>query len=162
MIDRDTRWRDLVRKSDALSGLTLLVVAVFAWVAATPLPFGTLPRPGAGFLPKSLSVALGGLALVLWVRGAIARLPDSRDLWPDRAGALRVGVMCAALFAYVLAVDTSGYLLTTAGLFSILLRLVGRRSWPTTLVTALLASVSSYLVFARWLMVNLPTGTWVP
>jgi putative tricarboxylic transport membrane protein len=162
MIGSDMRWRDLAGKSDALSGLTLLFVAVAAWVAARWLPFGTLNQPGAGFLPKALAVVLSGLALVLWVRGAIVSNPDAGSLWPDRAGALRVGVMCAALFVYVLAVDTAGYLLTTVGLFCILLRWVGRQSWPATLVTALLASVVSYLVFARWLMVSLPTGTWVP
>jgi len=162
MTGRDTRWLGVVGKHDALSGLTLFAVAVFAWVAARPLPFGRLYQPGAGFLPKSLAVVLGGLALVLWVRGVFARCPDSDSLWPDRAGALRVGVMCATLIAYVLAVDTVGYLLTTAGMFCILLRWVGRRSWLTTLLTALLAAAGSYLVFARWLMVNLPTGTWVP
>lgn len=162
MTVRGARWRDLVGKSDALSGLTLLFVAVTAWVAARSLPFGTLNQPGAGFLPKALAVALGGLALVLWVRGAIVSNPDAGSLWPDRAGTLRIGVMCASLFAYVLMADTAGYLFTTAGLFCILLRWVGRRSWPTTLVTALLASAVSYLVFARWLMVSLPTGTWVP
>ncbi len=162
MIGRGTLWRDLVGRHDALSGLSLFAVGVFAWVAASSLPFGTLHQPGAGFLPKSLAVMLAGLALILWVRGAMAAPPDTTGAWPDRAGTMRVGVMCVTLFAYVLAVDAAGYLVTTAGMFCVLLRWVGRRSWPTTVLTALAAAAGSYVVFARWLMVSLPSGTWVP
>jgi hypothetical protein len=159
---QDRGWRDLVGTHDALSGVALLAVGLFAWVAAASLPFGTLHQPGAGFLPKSLAAALVALALILWVRGAIATLPDAGNLWPDRAGILRVGVMCGTLMAYVLVVETAGYLVTTAGMFCVLLRRVGRRSWPTTLLIGLAAAAASYLVFARWLLVSLPTGTWVP
>jgi hypothetical protein len=109
-----------------------------------------------------LAVALAALALVLWVRGAIAAIPDAASLWPDHGGTVRVGLMCATLFTYVLAVETAGYLLTTTGMFCVLLRWVGRQSWPTTFLTASAAAAGSYLVFARWLMVSLPTGTWVP
>jgi putative tricarboxylic transport membrane protein len=162
MSGRRTRPLILRGKPDALSGLALLAVAVVAWVAAGSLPFGTLHQPGAGLFPKSLAILLGGLALALWIRGLIAEAMVDAHLWPDRAGLLRVVIMCATLIAYVLALETAGYLLATAGMFLILLRRVGHRPWPTAILTATLAAAGSYLVFARWLMVSLPAGIWIP
>ena len=48
------------------------------------------------------------------------------------------------------------------GLFVILLRWVGRQSWPVTASVAILAAGGSYLLFARWLLVSLPAGLWAP
>ena len=52
--------------------------------------------------------------------------------------------------------------LRTTALFVVMLRWVGGRSWIVTLMTAILAVAGSYLLFARWLMVPLPSGTWLP
>lgn len=147
-------------RPDAVSGLALLLVAVFAWVAARPLPFGTLHQPGAGFLPKSLAVLVGALAATLLLRGAVVPATSIRGLWPERRGLLRVAVMLGALLGYVVLLETAGYVLTTAILFVLLLRWVGRQSWPVTAVVTILAAGGSYLLFARWLMVSLPAGLW--
>jgi putative tricarboxylic transport membrane protein len=149
-------------RPDALSGLALLLLAAFAWWMARQLPFGTLHQPGAGFFPKSLAVLAGALAAVLAIRGAAAEAPSVRSLWPERAGLARVLVMLAVLLGYLTVLERLGYLLSTAGLFLVLLRWVGRRSWPMTGAVTLLAAAGSYLLFARWLMVSLPAGLWAP
>jgi putative tricarboxylic transport membrane protein len=145
-----------------LSGLTLVCLALFAWVGAGDLPIGTLHRPGAGFLPKHLAFLLAVLAALLLVRGCRARAGSAAGLWSDRAGLARVGGTMAALIGYVLVVETAGYLLTTAALFLVMLRWIGRQGWVVTLTVALLASGGSYLLFARWLLVSLPGGAWAP
>lgn len=144
------------------SGLVLLLIAVFAWWAAAALPFGTLHQPGAGFFPKNLAVLVGMLALVLLLRGAVAEAPSARGLWPPPTGSRRVGLMLGTLLGYVWLLEPVGYVLTTLGLFVILLRWVGQRSWTVTWVVAILAAGGSYLLFARWLLVSLPTGLWAP
>jgi hypothetical protein len=102
------------------------------------------------------------LATLLLVRGCLNRAGSVAGLWPDRAGLVRVGGMLASLVAYVLVVEAAGYLLTTAALFFVALRWIGRQSWLVTLTVAALASGGSYILFARWLMVSLPGGAWVP
>jgi putative tricarboxylic transport membrane protein len=149
-------------RPDALSGLFLFLVAVFAGLAAWDLPFGTLRSPGAGFFPKSLAVLTGGLAALLATRGLREAAPDIRALWPERGGVLRVAGMLAALLGYLVLLEPLGYLLTTAALFLVLLRWAGRSSWPTTVCVAVLAAGGSYVLFARWLMVSLPAGLWAP
>ncbi len=145
-----------------MSGLAFLLVAVFAWVAARSLPFGTLHQPGAGFLPKSLAVLVAVLAATLLVRGALVPAPSVRGLWPERLGLLRVALMLGALLGYVALLEKVGYILTTVVLFVILLRWVGRQTWPVTVTVAILAAGGSYLLFARWLLVSLPAGLWAP
>jgi putative tricarboxylic transport membrane protein len=147
---------------DALSGLTLLLVAACAWIAARDLPFGTLHQPGAGFFPRSLAILTGALAALLMIRGLRTGAADVRTLWPDRGGAARVIGMTAVLLGYLVALEPAGYLFTTAALFLVLLRGVGRCSWPVTLSVAILAAGGSYLLFARWLMVSLPAGLFAP
>jgi len=150
------------RRPDPLAGLALLLLALFAWLAAGPLPFGTLHQPGPGFFPRSLAALTGAMSLLLLLRGLSTGAPDVRGLWPDRPGALRVLLLLLVLLAYLAALEPAGYLLATAGLFLVLLRWVGRRSWPQTAGVTLLAAGGSYLLFARWLMVSLPAGLFAP
>jgi len=147
---------------DALSGLALLAVAAFALLSARGLPFGTLHQPGAGFFPKNLAVLVGVLAATLLVRGAVVPAPSVRGLWPERNGLRRFALMLASLVGYVCILEPVGYVLTTAGLFVVLLRWVGRQTWAATSIVAVLAAGGSYLLFARWLLVSLPVGLWAP
>ncbi len=140
----------------------LACLAAFAWLAASDLPIGTLHQPGAGFLPKHLARVLAVLAALLLVQGCRTRAESVAGLWSDRGGLARVGGMLAALVGYVLVVETAGHLLTTAALFLVALRWIGRQSWLATVTVAVIASGGSYLLFARWLMVSLPGGAWAP
>jgi putative tricarboxylic transport membrane protein len=149
-------------RPDVVSGLTLLCVALAAWVGAWALPIGTLHQPGAGFFPKQLALLMAVLAILLLIRGFRTDAPPVQRLWSDRAGLARVGLLLAVLVGYVLVVEIAGYLLTTAALFLVVLRWIGRQGWGVTLTVSLLASTGSYLVFARWLMVSLPSGAWTP
>jgi len=154
-------WQGCLKRPDVLSGLALVCLALFAWVGAGDLPIGTLHQPGAGFLPKHLAFLMAVLAACLFVKGCRTHAGSAAGLWSDRAGLARVGGMLAALVGYVLVVETAGYLVTTAALFFVMLRWIGRRGWAVTLTLALLASGGSYLLFARWLLVSLPGGAWV-
>lgn len=151
-----------LKRPDVVSGLMLVCLALFAWVNASDLPIGTLHQPGAGFLPKHLALLMAALGALLFVRGCRTRAGSVAGLWSDRTSLARVGGMLAALIGYVLVVETAGYLLTTAALFFVLLRWIGRQGWVVTLTVAVLASGGSYFLFARWLMVSLPGGAWAP
>lgn len=157
-----TNAKGSLKRPDVLSGLTLLCLAVFAWASAWALPIGTLRQPGAGFFPKHLAVLMALLAVLLIVRGCLTRAPASADLWSDRAGVARVGGMLATLVGYVFVVEAVGYIPTTAALFLVMLRWIGRQGWGVTLTVAVLASGGSYLLFARWLAISLPSGAWTP
>jgi putative tricarboxylic transport membrane protein len=152
----------MLGRPDVWSGLVLGGLAIFAWIWARDLPVGSLGQPGPGFFPKGLAALVELLALGILGRGILRPVEGVASLWPDHRGLGRVGTMVAALMGYVLGIDRLGYLVTTMALFVVMLRCVGGRSWIVTLVTAVLAAGGSYLLFAHWLMVPLPSGTWIP
>ena len=154
--------RKLLRRPDVASALVLIAVALLAWLTARDLPWGSLHQPGAGFFPKSLSLLLGILSILLLARGSLIDAAPVSRLWPERAGRIRVVIMLVALLAYALLLGPVGYLIATAGLFLVLLRWVGGQGWAITLGTAVVAAAGSYVLFARWLMVSLPAGLWAP
>lgn len=69
-VNRDAAARPRVFSSfrnpqDAAAGLFLVAVAAFALWQASPLELGTLRSMGAGMLPTSLAVLVGGLGLLI-------------------------------------------------------------------------------------------------
>ena len=149
-------------RPDVWSGIALAGVAVLAWAWARDLPMGSLRQPGPGFFPKGLAALVALLALGILGRGILTPAGGVASLWADRGGLARVAAMLAVLLGYVLGVEGLGYLMATTALFVVMLRWVGGRSWIVTLLTAVLAAGGSYLLFAHWLMVPLPSGTWIP
>ena len=154
--------RRLLARPDLAAGGALLLIAIGAFVAGRSLAWGTVTQPGPGFFPLTLAVLLAGLSLALLTRGAREPGADLRARWADRAGRRRVLLMTATLLGYVSLVGTLGYLLTTAGLFVVMVRWVGSRGWTATLFTGAIGSAGSYLLFGWLLRVNLPAGPWIP
>jgi len=62
-------------RPDVVSSLTLLCVALAAWVGAWALPIGTLHQPGAGFFPRHLTILMAILAILLAIRGCRTDAP---------------------------------------------------------------------------------------
>jgi len=152
----------IVGRPDVWSGIALAGAAALAWVWARDLPVGSLHQPGPGFFPRGLAALVALLALGILVRGILRPAGRVASLWPERGGGARVATMLAALLGFVAGVERLGYLAATAALFVVMLRWVGGRSWGLTLLAAVLAALGSYLLFARWLMVPLPSGSWLP
>ncbi len=149
-------------RPDVVAGAAFLALAMGAWVAGRGLPFGSARQPGPGFFPLGLTLLLAALAVALLARGLRRAGPDLRAAWADRAGRHRLLLMSGALLGYVATVETAGYLVTTTGLFVVLVRWVGGRGWVTTLVVSVLAAAASHALFARTLGVSLPAGIWLP
>jgi hypothetical protein len=64
----------------------------------------------------------------------------------------------ATLFGYVFILEPLGYIVATLLLLLVQIRWVEDRPWTTSLLTAALAAVISFLIFGLWLKVLLPPG----
>jgi putative tricarboxylic transport membrane protein len=60
--------------------------------------------------------------------------------------------------AAVVLFERVGFLLTMALFLVVAMRMLGRMNWGTAVVVALVGSVTSYVVFVRVLLINLPSG----
>ena len=120
--------------------------------------------PGTSFLP----VTLGGLMVLL---GAVIALAPARPKPPDPAPGGEAGTgstpgralaTVAAMGAYTLLFDRLGFLLATAALLAVLVRMYGERRWAVVLAVAVCATGATYGLFAVWLKVPLPPGLLAP
>jgi putative tricarboxylic transport membrane protein len=145
-----------VAARDRLAGIGLIVFALAVVWHARRMPLGTLALPGPGFLPIVAAALLGVLALALLVDALVRADRDG----PRAAGApgRTPLVVMAALVLYAVVLERVGYLAATAPLLAVLL-LLHRQRWPLAVALSAIATLGSWWLFAAWLEVPLPRGT---
>jgi len=115
--------------------------------------------PGPGFLPFLSGLGLILLSLfVLLPALSRERKDGGEEFFPERDSFRKLLSAVAALFAFGLALDYAGYLLTTFFFIFFIIRLMKPRGWRSTALVAFLTSVLSYLLFVVLLEVQLPGG----
>ena len=140
---------------DLVSGLFWLAVAIFAAVhGLSSLQFGSLNRPGPGFFPFWGGVVLALLSAVLIV-SSFWRAPVASRVRPE---SWKPVVVVGALLAYLLLLESLGFVAVTF-LFLLLLFRLERRGWALSAVSAVIGAFASYVLFQVWLKAQLPTGT---
>lgn len=139
---------------DLISSLFWLAVAIF-FVADSVmrLTFGTLHQPGPGFFPFWAGVVLAILSLISLFRSLKKR--DVLSLSGFKSPKLLL--VTAALLAYLLLLETLGFLIVTF-LFLLLLFRIEYRGWGVSAMLALVAAGFSFAIFQLWLKTQLPVG----
>ena len=141
---------------DRIAGAALSLFAVWVIWESSKLPLGTLRQPGPSFVP----VLLAGLLLVFGVVIAATggRAERFRSLrWKELPHAAAILSVC--IFS-ALALERLGYRVTVFLLLFFLLKIVEKKSWPTTALFALVVSFGSFFIFYTLLRVPLPIGPW--
>ena len=143
------------------------LVSSIIWMAlgglfvAGALQQGLMRRgvPGPGFLPFFSGLALIFVSLFVLIPALGQRgKPESGNFFPERDSFRKIQLALIALFAFGIAMEYVGYLLTTFLFMFFAARLMEPKGWRTTTLVALLAAVVSYLLFVVLLEVQLPTG----
>ena len=103
----------------------------------------------------------------LGLAGVILFLGNLWEEKKDGEGAPKIGLsifwekglwVIVASFFYCVFLDALGYILSTILLLSLLMRILGRRSWLRPIFTSFLVSSVTYFIFHVWLRINLPRG----
>ena len=141
------------KPGEIVAGLCFLAIAIGFTVGAVKLQIGAPTEPQPGFFPF-----WGGLILI-----ALSAL-FLFQAWGGRAGEShafgRLGgpvVVVLALILYVAAMEKVGYVITTALLSAVVLKVLETKPQAIVLVSLILP-VASYLLFDRLLGVTLPLG----
>ncbi|SFT62876.1 tripartite tricarboxylate transporter TctB family protein [Halomonas saccharevitans] len=141
--------------ADRLLGLVLIGLAAFVAVQAINLevPFSYEPVGPRAF-PLGLSILLAGLSLPLVFK------PGADGEWPHKALAIRLLLVLGLLLAYAMLFTGLGFIPTSLLVVAALARLFGA-SGGKALITGVLLSAGSYVLFTEGLGIALPTGTWL-
>jgi hypothetical protein len=124
------------------------------------LPMGTSGRPGSGFYPFLVGIALVGLSLALSVQSLTQKeLPGEKaEAFPKGQDLGRVVAVSSSLIFFAVFFKPLGYGICSVALMMAVLRLLGLRSWAKTAMISILTMGISYYLFASILGVPLPQG----
>lgn len=145
-------------RADIVQSVLLILVAIGVVVESFRLKLGTLLAPQPGFFPFVGGLLLIGLSLLflaqVWLhRGRAVHHP------PEEAGEWRRPLLLVAgMGVYTAVLEWLGYVLPTALLSALILRILGLTSWKKISVVSLSLSAGTYYLFARLLGVELPAG----
>jgi putative tricarboxylic transport membrane protein len=146
-----------------LTALLLYFVVVPAEIVAPRIQVGG----GVGgiaasplFFPRLMAALLGMLGIVLFVRGHSRErnLRDGEGFAFDRSEAVRIIGTAAILIAYMLLLETIGYLLLTPVTLIALCAFLGYRRWFVVVVIAAVFTVLVYVGFRYGMKILLPEG----
>ncbi len=146
-------------RADRISGIFWLCFAVLAMIESYRLGLGTLHKPGPGFLFFWVNIVLGIMSLVVLIRAWMSKKEEGPQ--PAIFGTqnvLKIVLVLASLFIYVLLMESVGFIPVTLLLFIFLLGIIEKKKWYYTAFVSILVTVISYLIFETWLQSQLPKG----
>ena len=143
-------------KSDQLSGLMLVAIAIYVWWENRAYPIGSLHEPGPGYMPLLLVVFLGAMGLLIALWGAKSA-PLASVQWPEATRALVILIACGVA---TFALERIGYRITMIALLIFFLGVLERRRPIPVALVALGFSFASFFVVGDLLRVPLPRSPW--
>jgi hypothetical protein len=143
-----------LRIGEIVMAAVLLAVSVFFVTQAYLLDFGTIGRPGSGFFPLALGIALGLVSLVI-LHGAV-RAPSRGEV--VYLGHRNVLVVLVALVGVALTFEQADTYVVLGTFVAVLLLAVARTTPWRALLGASLGMVLVWAVFNLALGVRLPAG----
>lgn len=146
--------------TDRISGFFWFILSVIIAVESYRLELGTLHSPKAGFLPFLASLALGIFSLVLLLSATLGRQKIKKDegLEFNKKRLHKALFALISLFAFALLLNTFGFILSTMIFIFFLVGVVEPQKWYVVIITTVLVAISSHLIFAVWLKVQMPRG----
>ncbi|MHB9097642.1 MAG: tripartite tricarboxylate transporter TctB family protein [Syntrophales bacterium] len=141
------------KPGEIVAGLCFLAIGIGFTVGAVKLQIGAPTEPQPGFFPFWDGLLLIALSAVFLFKAWGGRAGESHAF--GRLGGPAVVVL--ALILYVAAMERVGYVITTALLSAVVLKVLETKP-RVLIVMSLVLAVASYLIFDRLLGVTLPPG----
>ena len=156
-------------KTDNMKGsLGVGVVAIIYLFGAFQLNFGSMAKPGSGFMP----IILGLVVLIACLFGIVKELffPDKGE---KKKGMMSVEVkkekhevfdktrpikLTVAIIAYPFIIGFLGFMTSTVIFMFVVLRLMEFKSWWVSAIAAILIALGSRLLFGNGFDIVFPTG----
>ncbi len=138
---------------DRISSAVLFAFVLFYIAAGWSLDTWARNAPGPGFMPRLLALALGALAILIWVQ---AKPSPEGEQEVESYSKREPLVIFLLVLAYVFVMPQLGFLLSNFLLVVALRRLVEPGSWRADLGGAIGTVAIIHLVFVQILALQFP------
>ena len=148
-----------MKACDSASSLFWLLLSLVVCVESFRLGVGTLGNPGMGFIGMGAGGLLGILSLALFVQSILKKEGIQTPRIFHGLRWKRVILILIVLLVYAKVMPVLGYLSSTFVLMTFLFWITKEgQKWWWSLVSALLMTVITYLMFSVWLNCQFPQG----
>jgi putative tricarboxylic transport membrane protein len=146
-------------RGDIIGSVLLILIGIGVVVESIRLQVGTPLMPQPGFFPFLGGLLLIGLSIVLLVQSWRGR--DKAPRQPREAFGewRRPLILVMSMGVYTAVLEWLGYVLPTIALATVILRVLGVTSWKVLILTSVGLSVGTYVLFGRFLGIDLPAGS---
>jgi len=141
-------------QADTWGSVFLIFLGIAVMIGALGLGLGNVEQLRPGFLPFLSGIALTALSLFLLIR---AWQGKTAPVEPFEQWRRPVAVLAGLVF-YVIIFNYLGYLISTAILSGIILRVFDMKSKWVLITVSIGIAVGTYLLFDGLLAVHLPAG----
>ncbi len=134
--------------------IVLLLGGGYLWEAAFMEEANIGDPLGPQAFPIILGVVMTGLGITLAIKPASSSAP-----FPSyTSGTARAVTLVFMLAAYIFGLEMAGYPIATFAFLVLASRLLGEKSWLTTVLVPLAVSAGIFALFTRVLTIPLPLG----
>jgi hypothetical protein len=145
------------RKSGAEAAVDVLLFVIGAAIAyiSWGYGFGSIARPGPGLYPFFVGGAIAIFAGILLASHVKAR-PDHQAL--DRRQRRTLSLMTLTFCAWIVTMPLLGYVLVTGLATLAFCKTMKLEGWGKPVAVAVGVSLFIYIIFDKWLYIDLPRG----
>lgn len=148
-----------MKKLNVIAGLVCIALSLFVIQSALRFEETLIGSDytGPAFFPTATSVIMIVLSAILIV-SSLFFMPKELDA-PLQPGNLKnplIGI--AVMFLYILALEPLGFIVATACMIAVILFLFRVRRIPLLVLYPIVLSVLIFVVFRKFLMIDLPEG----
>lgn len=143
-----------MKKIDRITGILLIVFALFAYYGSYSFPELGVTDTGPAFFPRLVAIGIIGLSIILIVKSFIKTEDEKVKFDGYKKVLLSVGIMIVYLIGFL----KIGFF--TSSVFSLILIMyvMGMRKKTTILLVTILSTGVIYLIFYYLFNVPLPKG----
>ncbi len=148
-----------MRVYEFYSAFFFFILGIVVILGGLKLGFGQWQNPGQGFMAVLAGVALAFLS-AFWIILTIIKHEKytPKSFFASGQGQRNVVLTLFSLMLYALILNALGFLITTFLFLVFLFRVIKPQSWMRTLISALIVSIASFIMFEVLLKVQFPQG----
>jgi putative tricarboxylic transport membrane protein len=135
-----------------------LLFSLLICVESYRLKVGGFTKPGPGFFPFGAGLLMLGLSLIALFQWMSKRGGAENTIRKQPLRWWNIVIILAAIPAYALSLEKTGFLINTFLLISVLLKVVEPQTWKTSILWGVITSLAANLVFNVVFRAQIPSG----